>query len=87
MDFYANDSLGPWTVNNEVHRPQRTRKPRTKIRQEVKIHTASSCVETGCCSQKPECCRGEDINENPFSDICNNSEYVKNVKTIDSNKS
>ena len=25
MDFYANDSLGPWTVNNEVHK--HTKKP------------------------------------------------------------
>ena len=24
MDFYANDSLGVWTVNNEKHRPKRT---------------------------------------------------------------
>lgn len=23
MDFYANDSLGPWTPNNQVHRPSR----------------------------------------------------------------
>ena len=23
MDFYAKDSLGPWTVNNEKHQPQR----------------------------------------------------------------
>ena len=24
MDFYANSSLGPWTVNNEANRPKRT---------------------------------------------------------------
>lgn len=24
MDFYANESLGAWTVNNEKHRPLRT---------------------------------------------------------------
>jgi len=35
MDFYANDSLGPWTVNNEVYRPQRQRKPRTIIKKEA----------------------------------------------------
>lgn len=28
MDFYANNSLGPWTVNNELHRP----KNRTKCK-------------------------------------------------------
>ena len=28
MDFYANESLGDWTVNNEKLRPKRpTRKP------------------------------------------------------------
>ena len=37
MDFYANDSLGPWTVNNDVHRPQRPRKQRTKIKIESKL--------------------------------------------------
>ncbi|CAI5444619.1 unnamed protein product [Caenorhabditis angaria] len=26
MDFYSNDSLGPWTNNNEKHRPKRERK-------------------------------------------------------------
>lgn len=25
MDYYANDSLGPWTVNNEENRPKQTR--------------------------------------------------------------
>ena len=29
MDFYANSSLGPWTVNNEVHKP----KHKTKSKQ------------------------------------------------------
>ncbi|WAR03301.1 DPH1-like protein, partial [Mya arenaria] len=28
MDFYANDSLGAWTNNNEAHRPVRVRKAR-----------------------------------------------------------
>ncbi|XP_060586857.1 2-(3-amino-3-carboxypropyl)histidine synthase subunit 1-like [Ruditapes philippinarum] len=28
MDFYANDSLGAWTNNNEAHRPVRQRKTR-----------------------------------------------------------
>lgn len=35
MDFYANDSLGPWTVNNEINRPLRQRKPRTIIKKEA----------------------------------------------------
>ena len=28
MDYYANESLGPWTVNNAENRPIRTRKLR-----------------------------------------------------------
>ena len=31
MDYYANDSLGAWTNNNEAHRPVRQRKPRPII--------------------------------------------------------
>ena len=31
MDYYSNDSLGPWTNNNEVHRPVRQRRPRPVI--------------------------------------------------------
>ena len=29
MDYYAYESLGPWTNNNQVHRPARVRKPRS----------------------------------------------------------
>lgn len=35
MDYYANDSLGPWTVNNEAHRPVRTKKTRAKVKIEI----------------------------------------------------
>ena len=31
MDYYSNDSLGPWTNNNEAHRPVRQRRPRPVI--------------------------------------------------------
>ena len=31
MDYYANDSLGAWTNNNEAHRPVRHRKSRPVI--------------------------------------------------------
>ena len=30
MDFYANDSLGAWTVNNKQHRPVKPKKQRAK---------------------------------------------------------
>ncbi|XP_070572752.1 2-(3-amino-3-carboxypropyl)histidine synthase subunit 1-like isoform X2 [Ptychodera flava] len=43
MDFYANDSLGPWTVNNERHRPVRPR--RTKDRAVKLTSSADSRVE------------------------------------------
>ena len=40
MDYYANDSLGPWTVNNELHRPQRVKKVRNtaKTKPSTKTH-------------------------------------------------
>lgn len=53
MDFYANDSLGAWTVNNEVHRPQRQRKPRTIIKKELKEKTEG---QTSGCLKNSECC-------------------------------
>ncbi|BFZ18348.1 hypothetical protein BsWGS_21387 [Bradybaena similaris] len=31
MDYYASDSLGPWTVNNEVNKPQRQRRGKINI--------------------------------------------------------
>ncbi|KAE9555688.1 hypothetical protein FO519_001159 [Halicephalobus sp. NKZ332] len=31
MDFYAYDSRGPWTNNNEKHRPKRVHRPRVNI--------------------------------------------------------
>ncbi|XP_069135556.1 2-(3-amino-3-carboxypropyl)histidine synthase subunit 1-like isoform X2 [Argopecten irradians] len=36
MDFYANDSLGSWTVNNEAHRPVR-QKPRSTKQAVTKV--------------------------------------------------
>ncbi|XP_014771185.1 2-(3-amino-3-carboxypropyl)histidine synthase subunit 1 isoform X1 [Octopus bimaculoides] len=41
MDFYANDSLGPWTVNNEKHRP--IRPVRNHPRAPIKIQCQSDC--------------------------------------------
>ena len=41
MDFYANDSLGAWTVNNEQHRPVKPRKQRVKKTHQSK--TTSTC--------------------------------------------
>ncbi|CAF1292348.1 unnamed protein product [Adineta ricciae] len=47
MDFYAQNSLGPWTPNNPEHRP--LRQPRRKIEVAYENKTCSSC-ET--CSNK-----------------------------------
>lgn len=32
MDFYANNSLGPWTVNNEQHKPRKKASSRLKCK-------------------------------------------------------
>ena len=39
MDFYANESLGGWTVNNEQHRPAKG--SRTNIKTTIKHETAA----------------------------------------------
>lgn len=78
MDFYANDSLGPWTVNNEVHRPQRQRKPRTIIKKEIKEKTEGQPL---CCSQNSECCHSNNKGklDNSTTSICD--------KNVSENKS
>ena len=61
MDFYANDSLGAWTVNNEQHRPFKPKKQRAK-----KINTSSK--ETVCDNKgtnvcgSGDCCAGSKSN-------------------------
>ncbi|KAI8507356.1 Diphthamide biosynthesis protein 1 [Branchiostoma belcheri] len=53
MDFYANSSLGPWTVNNEKHRPARpVRQKRT-----VSVKATPNPPEsnpTGSCEHRTE---------------------------------
>ncbi|ESO97944.1 hypothetical protein LOTGIDRAFT_153055 [Lottia gigantea] len=54
MDFYANDSLGPWTVNNEKHRPQRVRKTKpVKAKIDIKL-------EETCCQSTGDNCQSND---------------------------
>lgn len=51
MDYYAYDSLGPWTVNNDVHRPVRQRKPHTKICNDSEV-TLHQSVQSGSVTLK-----------------------------------
>ena len=51
MDFYANSSLGPWTVNNEVNRPVRGKKKRTELKSNLTSKTdTGGCGPCGCSS-------------------------------------
>ena len=69
MDFYANDSLGPWTVNNEAHRPQRPRRARLGGNKEITKPLTdkmeldansdrSSSLKHGESRSKVNCCSG-----------------------------
>ena len=51
MDFYANESLGPWTNNTQVYRPARQK--RTKP---VKIEQVESECKGGVCGNDSGCC-------------------------------
>nr|XP_022336826.1 2-(3-amino-3-carboxypropyl)histidine synthase subunit 1-like [Crassostrea virginica] len=54
MDFYASDSLGPWTVNNVKHQPPRKQRPRKTVPIIAETPKADSCSKscTSCsCSQ------------------------------------
>ncbi|XP_005107942.1 2-(3-amino-3-carboxypropyl)histidine synthase subunit 1 [Aplysia californica] len=52
MDYYANESLGSWTVNNEVNKPPRQRKARVKIATDP-----SSSSSDKLCSLSSSCCQ------------------------------
>jgi len=43
MDYYANDSLGPWTVNNERHRPARGRRKHITVETESEPEPVKHC--------------------------------------------
>uniref|UniRef100_A0A0B7A5D2 Uncharacterized protein n=1 Tax=Arion vulgaris TaxID=1028688 RepID=A0A0B7A5D2_9EUPU len=50
MDYYANDSLGSWTVNSEANRPLRQRRPRININ--TSSPTCHPTEDNHCCKKK-----------------------------------
>ena len=78
MDFYANDSLGPWTPNNEQHRPQRVKRNPKKNTSHIKNTTdtrneqsEASLVEKACTSSiSSGCCQSNDASCAQQSDSC-----------------
>ena len=56
MDYYANSSLGPWTVNNEVNRPVRVRKTRTDAGKKPAQVQSVSVEPDLCVSKNVDCC-------------------------------
>ena len=72
MDYYAYDSLGPWTVNNDLHRPVRQRRPHTKVNsgsegKEAGKSTAVSANEVCFSVNANEVCFNVSANEVCFS--------------------
>lgn len=63
MDFYANDSLGPWTPKNQIHRfsklsAKKPKKSETEKAKETAIGTQSFKNSQGGCTSEAagECC-------------------------------
>lgn len=60
MDFYANASLGPWTVNNEQNRQAPASRRKKNVHTEKKLsqeNTQNMDSKDGCGGQKTtECC-------------------------------
>ena len=59
MDFYANASLGPWTVNNENNRPvSMSRRKKNFHTEKISSGSINSNMESkdGCEGQSTECC-------------------------------
>ena len=74
MDYYAYDSLGAWTVNNDLHRPVRQRRPHTKVNsgsegKEAGKSTAVSANEVCFSVSANEVCFSVRVNEVAFE--CN----------------
>ncbi|CAJ0958321.1 unnamed protein product [Ranitomeya imitator] len=55
MDFYSNQSLGPWTVNHESHRPPRvtSRQTRALPRKETSMNTCTKKADCQCREEAP----------------------------------
>lgn len=59
MDFYANASLGPWTVNNEHNRQVPVSRRRKNLKTEkLSSENIGSNMESNdsCAGQSTECC-------------------------------
>ncbi|KAM9320295.1 2-(3-amino-3-carboxypropyl)histidine synthase subunit 1 [Gastrophryne carolinensis] len=54
MDFYANQSLGPWTVNHESHRPPRVTHKQTKTSHPKRSPPTEECAESADCKCQEE---------------------------------
>ncbi|XP_068126182.1 2-(3-amino-3-carboxypropyl)histidine synthase subunit 1 [Hyperolius riggenbachi] len=54
MDFYANQSLGPWTVNHESHRPPRVTARQSKPSHPRKSPATAKCVKSSECPCQEE---------------------------------
>ncbi|XP_056414688.1 2-(3-amino-3-carboxypropyl)histidine synthase subunit 1 [Hyla sarda] len=54
MDFYSNQSLGPWTVNHESHRPVHVTARQTKGSLARKKPAMDSCAKTSDCQCQEE---------------------------------
>ena len=54
MDFYANASLGPWTVNNEHNKQVSASRRRKNLHTEKLSPNADR--KDGCDGQSTECC-------------------------------
>ena len=91
MDFYANDSLGPWTPKNEAHRPVKSsgRRPKTVQTEKATLtvqdtHPHKHESQGGCSSgAEGVCCGGCD---KPKTDErADNSSEKRNVEDEESN--
>ncbi|XP_072285337.1 2-(3-amino-3-carboxypropyl)histidine synthase subunit 1 isoform X2 [Pyxicephalus adspersus] len=54
MDFYANQSLGPWTVNHESHRPSRIASKQTKSSHLIQTPALDVCAKITDCQCQEE---------------------------------
>ncbi|XP_052801951.1 2-(3-amino-3-carboxypropyl)histidine synthase subunit 1-like [Mya arenaria] len=74
MDFYANDSLGAWTNNNEAHRPVRVRKARPmKISSTVDKSATDHVVPGNEVTTNSEIIADENVKMSGVNNCCNSA--------------
>ena len=81
MDFYANDSLGTWTPNNEANRPARPKRTKPVIGKSKTITNVENDQKTGT---EASTSKGEQSSDKPVDKMIVETKTKESCGTCDS---